>query len=74
MMKCPKCSGLMNPEEFMNISKGGLSWDYEGWRCLYCGEVVDALILENRMKGRDTTKKGSFSGSGKGRKRVLCHH
>lgn len=21
---------------------------FDGWRCIYCGEIIDPLILENR--------------------------
>lgn len=24
------------------------AWFYPGWRCVYCGEIVDTVILTNR--------------------------
>lgn len=24
---------------------------FHGWRCINCGEIVDAVIMENRAKG-----------------------
>ena len=51
-MRCPKCGGLMNFEHFMNAVSGEMSWSYEGWRCVYCGEILDPLILLNRMNAK----------------------
>lgn len=47
-MKCPKCGGLMTYETFTN--QENLAWHYDGWRCLYCGDVVDEVILANQKK------------------------
>lgn len=47
-MNCPRCHGLMvydrvyGPEE--------VTLELLIWRCLNCGETVDPLILQNRMK------------------------
>jgi len=27
-----------------------------GWKCIYCGEIVDHLILENRQSASQTGK------------------
>jgi transposase-like protein len=42
-MKCPRCSSSMVYEKFY-----GSQEHFWGWRCLYCGEIVDDIILENR--------------------------
>ncbi|MEK6682926.1 MAG: hypothetical protein AABY79_13295 [Nitrospirota bacterium] len=47
-MKCPKCGGLMTYETFTN--QENLAWHYDGWRCLYCGDVVDEVILANQKR------------------------
>ncbi len=26
---------------------------YLGWKCLFCGEVVDEVILDNRCRGKN---------------------
>jgi len=26
--------------------------DFEGWRCLVCGEIIDPLIMDNRKAHR----------------------
>jgi hypothetical protein len=44
-MKCNRCGGLMVYENFFNPIE-----DFLGWRCISCGEIVDQVILENRMR------------------------
>jgi len=43
LMKCDRCGSAMIREKFY-----GLQEHFFGWKCIYCGEVVDRLILENR--------------------------
>jgi len=43
-MKCIKCGGVMVLEKFY-----GASEVFFGWRCITCGEIVDQVILENRL-------------------------
>jgi hypothetical protein len=33
---------------------------FSGWRCIFCGEIVDQVILENRQAetGRQNREKG----------------
>jgi hypothetical protein len=50
IMKCQKCGGWMSFEHFLHTENEGIPWSYEGWRCVYCGEVVDPLILLNRKR------------------------
>jgi len=42
-MKCHRCGGAMVYEKFYGICE--FFW---GWRCIFCGEIVDQVILENR--------------------------
>lgn len=54
-MKCPHCNSSMIYEKFF-----GPDEYFWGWRCLFCGEIVDDTILENRfirVGGRRTFKK-----------------
>ena len=44
-MKCPRCSGHMIFEKFY-----GFQEQYFGWRCIICGEILDQVILENRVQ------------------------
>lgn len=48
-MKCMRCGGTMNFEEFLN-SDNRSYWSYKGWHCLYCGDIIDPLILQHRMR------------------------
>ncbi len=42
-MKCSRCHSQMVYEKFYGIQD--VFW---GWKCIFCGEVVDQVILENR--------------------------
>ncbi len=45
IMKCHRCNGMMIFEKFYGDSEYFL-----GWRCITCGEIVDQVILENRLQ------------------------
>ena len=42
--RCPRCSGLMVAEWCQDLS------DHSAQRCVQCGEVVDPVILQNRLQ------------------------
>jgi hypothetical protein len=44
IMKCQRCGGIMILEKFY-----GTTEVFFGWRCIACGEIVDQVILENRL-------------------------
>jgi len=44
LMKCLRCGGIMVLEKFYGTSEVFL-----GWRCIICGDIVDQVILENRL-------------------------
>jgi len=46
-MRCYRCSGDMVYEKFY-----GPHEHFWGWRCIFCGEIVDPVILENRDSSR----------------------
>jgi hypothetical protein len=46
-MKCTRCGGLMAYEKFW-----GKVEDFFGWRCIACGEIVDQVVSENRLRQR----------------------
>jgi len=50
--RCPRCSGLMVAEWCEDLS------DYRAQRCVQCGEVIDPVILHNRvtLQGPTTTQ------------------
>jgi len=49
-MTCKRCDGLMVSERICDLQ--GMSSDLcaDGYRCLLCGNIVDAAILENRRR------------------------
>ncbi len=46
-MKCKRCGGVMVFEKFYGICE-----EFFGWRCIFCGEIIDQVILENRIEQR----------------------
>jgi len=42
-MKCDRCGSVMVQEKFY-----GSQEHFLGWKCIYCGEIIDYLILKNR--------------------------
>lgn len=48
-MSCPRCSGLMVPHKYTDL-EGLTGAPYcEAWRCVNCGDLVDAVVLEHRV-------------------------
>jgi hypothetical protein len=43
-MECHRCGGMMIYEKYYGDCE-----HFFGWRCIACGEVIDPVILENRM-------------------------
>ncbi len=48
-MKCPRCAGLMVPDDFLDLQDEVTECKFVAWRCLICGEVLDPVILKHRM-------------------------
>jgi hypothetical protein len=46
-MKCYRCSSNMVYQKFY-----GPHEHYWGWRCIFCGEIIDQVIMENRLQGK----------------------
>ncbi len=47
VMTCNRCGSMMVYEKFYFHEDKFL-----GWRCIFCGEIVDQVILENRLAHR----------------------
>ncbi|WP_447976929.1 hypothetical protein [Candidatus Nitrospira bockiana] len=47
-MMCPRCKGLMAPVDLRDWVSGTGQDNCKAFRCIACGEIVDALILQNR--------------------------
>jgi hypothetical protein len=43
-VKCLRCGGAMTYETFY-----GLNEEFGGFKCVICGEIVDPVILQNRI-------------------------
>jgi hypothetical protein len=57
--RCHRCGGLMVPEKVIELS----SFD---WRCVSCGERIDAVILAHRQEVIARAEAGTlFAGYGK---------
>ena len=51
-MRCSRCQGLMLNDHFLDMEGGfGEMWA-QGWRCLSCGAIYDAVIEANRRAKR----------------------
>ena len=50
--RCPRCSGLMVAEWCQDLS------DHRAQRCVQCGEVIDPVILQNRLQYGTTIDPG----------------
>jgi hypothetical protein len=48
-MQCPRCRGLMVPDQFFDLINDGGYWTFDGWRCLCCGNILDPVILRNQQ-------------------------
>lgn len=48
-MKCQRCQGFMVPEYFTDSRGNAFDFDFVGWHCLNCGDVWDAVTLQNRI-------------------------
>ena len=53
--RCLRCSGLMVAEWCQDLS------DYSAQRCVQCGEVIDPVILQNRLQRGMTIDPGKGS-------------
>lgn len=49
-MPCHRCQGLMFPLDLLDEAGGPMHEQAAAWRCFACGDVVDAVIAENRVR------------------------
>jgi hypothetical protein len=47
-MSCRRCGGFQLWIRFESRRDTTAAWQYDGWLCMNCGEIVDPLILLNR--------------------------
>jgi hypothetical protein len=46
-MKCARCRGLMVVDRLLDMGQADILWAFV-WRCINCGEVLDAVIQHHR--------------------------
>lgn len=49
-MRCLRCGGWMSCETYPVDVIVETPWAPDNWRCVNCGELVDAVILTNRER------------------------
>ncbi len=65
-MGCPRCQSLMVQETFVDWESDTGALYFTGWRCITCGDIVDPLIVQNRIArpepahGRARSKKAGI--------------
>lgn len=47
--RCLRCGGLMVAERYIDLLDDTGQIEFTADRCIQCGEVVDPIILNNRM-------------------------
>ncbi len=51
-MTCTRCKGLMVVDDLVDLQESCLPMWMRGLRCVSCGNIVDPLIMRNRMMQR----------------------
>lgn len=52
-MTCHRCHGFMCPADFL-VERRDSGYDSDcGWRCVACGEIIDRVIVRNRIQASD---------------------
>ncbi|MBI3607111.1 MAG: hypothetical protein HY207_04000 [Nitrospirae bacterium] len=56
-MHCERCRGLMVADRFTDLLDETGQITFGGWRCISCGEIVDPVIVTNRMRTHEPSSK-----------------
>ena len=48
-MECTRCDGLMVSDHLTDMRESSIPMWMKGWRCVFCGNIVDPLIQRHRM-------------------------
>lgn len=60
-MTCERCHGLMVHEPICEMTGTVGNMCVGGLRCLLCGNLIDAVILENRARSTDSIEPVTLS-------------
>jgi hypothetical protein len=52
-MTCPRCHGFMSPVDLPLWAGNSGPENGQAWRCVACGEIIDQVIVRNRIHTRD---------------------
>jgi hypothetical protein len=52
-MICRRCHGFMCPVDLLVGASSNGHDSVRGWRCVACGEIVDQVIVRNRIRAKD---------------------
>jgi hypothetical protein len=63
-MRCKRCHGLVVAEALIDSPRNERLSERGGWRCVNCGELLDAGILRNRAwrRARPSEANAAFPG------------
>lgn len=53
--QCTRCGGLMVADRYIDLLDDTGQLEFTADRCIQCGEVVDQIILRNRMASQART-------------------
>ena len=48
-MRCQRCQGYMISDQFMDLRNVSGEIDFNGWRCLNCGDITDPVIVRHHQ-------------------------
>lgn len=48
-MRCQRCRGCLIRDSFEDLRDDTGHLQFEGWRCINCGEVIDPVVLTHRV-------------------------
>lgn len=59
--QCTRCGGLMVNDRYIDLLDDTGQLEFSADRCIQCGEVVDQIILRNRMASQARTARASLA-------------
>lgn len=48
-ISCRRCGGMLVNEQCMDLAESASGYSFWGSRCIQCGDIIDPLILQNRL-------------------------
>jgi hypothetical protein len=57
-MRCQRCRGCLIQDSFEDLRDDTGHIQFEGWRCINCGDVVDPVVLTHRVEDPPSPYRG----------------